>query len=306
MTVSIVMITYNHEKYIREAVEGVLMQKCKFDYELIISNDASTDNTDSVVQEIIQTHPNKDKIKYFYHEKNLGMQPNFIFAYKQCSGKYIALCEGDDYWTDEYKLHKQVRFLEKNSDVVLCSGNAYKIIEGNDYRKEKYCHWNQNRYFNQEEIIVEFYAPNLNNMFRKVIKEFPDFFYQALSGDVTLYLLLSSYGKFYFFNDIFGIYRIHEKGISQVNTIDFYKKLAWLKNTLFICEKLKNTLPKKALERKKAKLKISMCYTALFEQYYFESVKLYFNLFFYQNIYAFEIKEFWIFPLVYIKKRIGF
>ena len=109
--VSVVMITYGHEKFIREAIEGVLMQECDFEVELILANDCSPDQTDSVIQDIIKNHPKGCWIKYIRQENNIGMMPNFIFALKQCKGKYIALCEGDDYWTDPLKLQKQRRVL---------------------------------------------------------------------------------------------------------------------------------------------------------------------------------------------------
>ena len=118
--VSICCITYNHENFIRDAIEGFLMQQTNFDYEIIIANDCSPDNTDSFVKKYINNHPKGKLIKYFRHDKNIGVMPNFIFALKQCTGKYIALCEGDDYWTDPYKLQKQVDFLEANLDYTIC------------------------------------------------------------------------------------------------------------------------------------------------------------------------------------------
>lgn len=113
------MITYKHEAYIKEAIEGVLMQETNFDYELILSDDCSPDATEKIVREVIDSHPKGNKIKYFRHEKNLGMQNNSRFAFQKCSGKYVAICEGDDYWIDPYKLQKQVDFLEKNNDYGL-------------------------------------------------------------------------------------------------------------------------------------------------------------------------------------------
>ena len=110
------MVTYNHEKFISEAIEGVLIQQTNFSFELIIANDASTDGSDKIINEFIANHPKGNLIKYFKHEKNVGMMQNFTFALGHCKGKYIALCEGDDYWTDPLKLQKQVDFLEANED----------------------------------------------------------------------------------------------------------------------------------------------------------------------------------------------
>ena len=118
--VSVDMITYMHEAYITQAIEGVLMQETNFEYELIIADDCSPDNTEEVVRNIIATHPKGHIIKYFRHEKNMGMHANGDFALQKCHGKYIALCEGDDFWTDRLKLQKQVDFLENNREYSLC------------------------------------------------------------------------------------------------------------------------------------------------------------------------------------------
>ena len=95
-TVSICMITYNHQDFIEDAILSVLNQKCNFEIELIVSNDCSTDQTHQIVTKIIQTHTNSNVIRYINHEKNLGMMPNFIQTLQKCSGKYIAICDGDD------------------------------------------------------------------------------------------------------------------------------------------------------------------------------------------------------------------
>src|SRR5690606_29715501 len=110
---SVCMITYNHEAFIRKAVQGVIDQKTSFPLEFIISNDCSLDNTHVIIKEIINTYPNVG-FKYFNHASNKGMRENFIFALNECQGKYIAICEGDDFWIDPFKLQKQVEFLEQN------------------------------------------------------------------------------------------------------------------------------------------------------------------------------------------------
>ncbi len=128
--VSVAMITYGHENYIRQAIEGVLMQECNFEVELILCNDCSPDKTNDIIQDILKSNAKSDRIKYFNHKKNIGMMPNFIFSLQKCSGKYIALCDGDDYWTDPFKLQKQVDFLENNPDFVLC-GTYNDILRKN-------------------------------------------------------------------------------------------------------------------------------------------------------------------------------
>src|ERR1700739_2391661 len=110
--ISVCMITYNHEKYIAQAIESVLAQKTNFPVELVIGDDYSTDSTRKICLDYKKKHP--DILKLRFPDKNMGMMPNFIANLKECDSRYIALLEGDDYWTDPYKLQKQFDFLEAN------------------------------------------------------------------------------------------------------------------------------------------------------------------------------------------------
>ena len=111
---SVCLITYNQENYIQKAIESVFAQETNFNIEFIISNDCSSDNSHEKIEEIIKKAPKNFSVRYFNHQQNLGMMKNFIKTMEAAKGKYIALCEGDDYWTDPYKLQKQVDFLEEN------------------------------------------------------------------------------------------------------------------------------------------------------------------------------------------------
>ncbi len=124
--VTVVMITYGHEKYIREAIDGVLMQQCDFAVELLLANDSSPDNSDIVIHDIMKNHPKSNRIRYVKHEKNIGMMPNFLFALKEAKGKYIARLDDHDIWTDVHKLSKQVALLEKDSTIGVV-GTAIQL-----------------------------------------------------------------------------------------------------------------------------------------------------------------------------------
>jgi glycosyltransferase involved in cell wall biosynthesis len=113
------MITYGHEEFIKQAIQGVLMQQCDFEVELIIANDCSPDNTDNVVKEILQTETRASWIKYTRQARNLGVTTNLLFALGKCKGDYIAFCEGDDYWTDPLKLQKQRDYFLSNPGIGL-------------------------------------------------------------------------------------------------------------------------------------------------------------------------------------------
>jgi len=126
--VSVCMITYNHESYVRSAIEGVLMQKCNFDFELVIGEDCSTDNTRQICEAYIEK---SNVIRLLPSSSNLGVSYNFIRTLRCCSGRYIAFCEGDDYWTDPFKLQKQVDFLEANAEYGLVH-TGFAIHDLND------------------------------------------------------------------------------------------------------------------------------------------------------------------------------
>lgn len=129
---SVVLITYNHEKYIRKALDSVLSQETDFDFEIVIGEDCSPDDTKNIVREYRKEHP--DKIRLVHREKNTGRPTlNVYETTMKCKGEYLAYLEGDDYWTDTKKLQKQVDFLEKNKEYMACT-HSHKMIDedGND------------------------------------------------------------------------------------------------------------------------------------------------------------------------------
>lgn len=212
------MITYGHEEYIRDAIEGVLMQECDFEVELILANDCSPDQTDNIIQDIIKNHPKGCWIKYIRHESNIGMMPNFIFALKECKGKYIALCEGDDYWTDPLKLQKQVSILETSQDYVLCF-HQVSILKTNGEVVDDFI-----TKVPQDYEIIETLA-RLGNyihtpsvVFRNIINEFPLEFEYTPIGDYFLYMMLAEHGRLKFLEEKMAVYRFGV-GLHSTNSI---------------------------------------------------------------------------------------
>lgn len=209
--VSICMITYNHEKYIAQAIEGILMQKTNFDFEIVIGEDCSTDNTRKIISEFSYKYPGKFKL--ILHKNNIGAMANQIAVLQYCTGKYIACCEGDDYWTDPYKLQKQVDFLEGNPDFAICHHNVQVIYDDN----RKSCFSNSS---SQKEVTIiedlaqENYISAVSCVFRNgLIKEFPEWFKNTPIGDYPLHMLNSQYGKIKYIPDVMGVYRVHKEGI---------------------------------------------------------------------------------------------
>ena len=206
-TVSVCMITYGHEKYIREALEGVLMQECDFEVELILANDCSPDRTDEIIQDIIKNHPKGCWIKYFKHESNIGMMPNFIFALKECEGKYIALCEGDDYWNDPLKLQKQVSFLEANPDYVLCF-HPIQILKTDGGIVDDFITNVPENYETIETLArLGNYIHTPSVVFRNILSEYPTEFELSPIGDYFLYMLLAENGRLKCLSEQMGVYR---------------------------------------------------------------------------------------------------
>ena len=168
--VSVFMMAYNHEKYISEAIDGVLMQKTNFDFDIVIGEDCSTDNTRQIVLDYQQQYPGK--VKLLLHEKNIGAMANQMAVFNACKGKYIAMCEGDDYWTDPYKLQKQVDFLEANEDYSICSHRYSFYSErtkkfANDTYDNIVFDVNGNYYFDQYSYFTNWLTQTLTVIFRK-------------------------------------------------------------------------------------------------------------------------------------------
>lgn len=210
--VSVVMITYNHENFIAEAINGVLIQECDFEVELIIANDCSTDKTHEVILDILQNHPRAHWIKYTNHTENKGMMPNFIWALQQAKGKYIALCEGDDYWTYPSKLQKQVDFLDTNLDYIVCYHDAISIDEnGNELSNSLLGEWKKD--YSNLELKKGAWLPTLTRCFRNEKFNFPKKLYQVNAGDHFLTSILGLYGKAKYLNFVGATYRIHSNGI---------------------------------------------------------------------------------------------
>lgn len=216
--VSVCMITYNHAKFIRQAVESVLCQELVGEFELIISDDYSTDNTKEIIESIIDQNPNGGKIKYYQHESNLGMSNNFIWTLKKCKGKYIAYCEGDDFWTDSFKLLKQVTLLEENRSVSF-SFHRTKILNDStgvltSDKNEKFFNGNPNELIISGYTFSEGWQIGMQTLvFRSALISDLDFHSFNYFRDVHLlaHLVLKSNGVCQNFHG--SVYRIHENGV---------------------------------------------------------------------------------------------
>ena len=215
--VSVVMITYGHEKFIEEAINGVLMQECNFYFELIIANDCSPDNTDELINNIIKSHPKAHKIRYLKQNVNVGMMPNFIDAINYGMGKYIALCEGDDYWVDPLKLQKQIDFLEANPEFNFSMGRVDVLMQKSGEIKKMIEHVNPNikEIYTLKDYIKNPFSQTSSFVFRNSKEPFPDWFYNVHAGDQSLVILKTGItAKIKYHKDLFSIYRVNESSVS--------------------------------------------------------------------------------------------
>jgi glycosyltransferase involved in cell wall biosynthesis len=213
MKISVCMTTYNHERFIERAIEGVLMQRSQLPVELVIGDDDSTDDTGRICEMYANRFP--DRIRYLRRNPNLGMMPNFIETLAACDGTYIAICEGDDYWVDEDKLQIQTDVLDSNADVSICCHDHYilrdeqvrnaenkvgeniKILTTADYLKDPFFHTSS--YFFRNDAQP---------------KDYPHWFRDVLAGDHFLVLFLSLKGKIAYINRPMSVFRHHGASVS--------------------------------------------------------------------------------------------
>jgi len=211
VTVSVAMITYKHEKYLAQAIEGVLSQIANFSIELIVADDNSPDTTASIVQHYIDTHPNGSWIRYYRHKKNIGMMQNAQFVTNQCTGTFIAICEGDDYWIDNNKLQTQVDFLQRNKEYSICFHSVSEIDEQNNIIQTTNA--NQPDTSTILELAKGNFIHSLSVVYRKQSQTLPPFFYGLDIGDYPTHLWYAQFGKIKFISNVMGVYRIHHQGI---------------------------------------------------------------------------------------------
>lgn len=215
--VSICSITYNHAPYIRQCLDGFLMQKTKFKYEIIIHDDASTDGTAEIIKEYAEKYP--DLITPIFQTENQyskGLRGFYArFVYPRAKGKYIALCDGDDYWTDPLKLQKQVDFLEVNPEYVMCSHRFKQYLqERSVYEDDWYGDIFDGISYSLETLIHGgWYHTPLSVMFQSEKLNLEEYKKYTNAKDATLFFHLLKKGKGYMLPDKMAVYRVHLGGV---------------------------------------------------------------------------------------------
>ncbi len=208
------MITFSHEDYIVQAIESVITQIVNFELELLVADDASPDNTQTVIEELIHSHPKGKLIRYHRHEKNMGAQANFLWALQQARGEFIATLDGDDFWTDPNKLQKQLDFLTANTDCAGCFHNT-KLLIADNYNELFLTKNSLNRKLNAKDL-VEGLIPfgHTTSLFFRKSRDFsiPGNFVNNFCDRILIYLVAQR-GYWYGLDEVMSVYRFHTGGI---------------------------------------------------------------------------------------------
>jgi glycosyltransferase involved in cell wall biosynthesis len=214
MEVTVLLLTYNHEKYIAQALDTVLMQETDFDYEIVIIEDCSTDATRDIVKAYHQRYP--DKIRLRLSEQNRRIPGPFAEAFDAVQTPFVAILDGDDYWTSRNKLQKQVDFLRSHPECVLCFHNALRMYEDQNRAPLIYNSSEQKTISEIEDLWQYCFIASCTAMLRKdSMGKLPGWYHTLRVGDWPLFLFRTQRGKIGYIDEILGVYRIHGEGAWQ-------------------------------------------------------------------------------------------
>ena len=271
--ISICIITYNQEKYIGQAIESALMQMGDFRYEIIISDDCSTDNTPAIIRSYFEKYP--EVIKASFSEKNLGMLRNWEKALKLCKKEYIALLEGDDFWTDPFKLQKQLNVLNENLDCVVSFTNANIKYESGEPGYPIYVTIPEGIY-GAADLLDNNFIPTCSVLMRNHISDvfFHPAYFNSPFADWVIHILNSRFGNFHFLNEFTSTYRVHVEGVWSKSSSE-KQLLDKLKCIDCIDQITKNTALSKGTRESRKRILQNLCQ-------YFKTRKMYWKHFFYR------------------------
>lgn len=220
--VSVITTVYNHELFITKALAGVLNQKVNFDMEYIISDDSSTDGTREKILDFLHSNSLPHSVQYIRHERNKGMKENFVWTLKQCKGKYIAICEGDDYWTDENKLQMQVDFLENWGNAAIGVFTTCMILDDKLGSLNNWYYPLEKRKYTEKDILYDLVIPTCTMLFQNLNSDQydelnnPNYIYP----DMILWLTLLDKGSVFCIPVPTAIYRRHHSSVTARMTIE--------------------------------------------------------------------------------------
>jgi len=233
MKVSVLVMTYNHEKFIAQALESVAMQETDFEYEILISEDCSTDRTRQIVLDFQRAHP--EQVRLLLSEQNIHSNEIVVRGIRAARGQYIAMLDGDDYWTSARKLQKQVDFLDRHPECALCFHNARIFHEADNRAGREWTPPGQKEFSTLEDIWMGNFVATCSTMFRRgLIGEIPEWYNDFFPiTDWPLHILNAEHGNIGYIDEVMGVYRYHPGGLyspfsetkKQQETLKFYRTM---------------------------------------------------------------------------------
>lgn len=212
MSVSALILTYNHERFIAQAIESALMQEVGSAYEIVIADDCSTDRTREIVEDYAGRYP--DRIRALLRRANLGGAQNFVDALRGCQGEYIAYLDGDDYWISPHKLQAQLEFFRAHPECAMCSTGVFEIYEDDDRSPWRWLPAHQPEVAALEDLLLENFVYACTAMFRRgTFREYPAWVYDFPLSDIPLWVQVASHGQIGFIPDALATYRVHGGGM---------------------------------------------------------------------------------------------
>lgn len=233
--VSVCIITWNHERFIAQALDSVFEQRTTFEYEVVIGVDYSTDRTRDIVEAYAARYP--DAIRPKFYEERVGLKTNFVETLGRCRGKYVAVLSGDDYWIDPYKLQRQVQFLDNNPDYSLVGDNAIVFSEESAtvVRLARTSVVALDVATSELMVHNPFIASTV--MFRNIVKEFPAVYFESVGEDRRLYILISQHGKCCCSPNVSGVYRVHSNSITTKRRSSYEGRKSMLLESILNAER---------------------------------------------------------------------
>ncbi len=232
MRATVLLVTYNHAPYIAQALESVLAQTTDFPFEVIVSEDCSSDGTRAIVEEYRSRHP--DRIRLLLSPRNRGDNEVIARGIRAARGDVIAYLDGDDWWTDPHKLQAQVEFLEREPGCTMCYHNVLRIYEGGGRAPHPALPPGPRQPMTTEDVLARYCINSCSLAFRRAaVPELPDWYRSADLADWALALLVSTRGELGYLDEVMAAYRIHASGVWSALThiqrierrLNFYERL---------------------------------------------------------------------------------
>lgn len=211
MKLSVMMITYNHERFITQAIESVLAQRVDFDYEIVIGEDCSTDGTRAVIMDFHRRHPGR--IVPLLRDQNIGAMRNLEATLATCRGQYLALLEGDDYWTCDEKLQRQVDFLDSKPDCAICCHRVKFLDEAGSAYAEPVRHFPAGSYKIEDLLRGNFVMTCSTVLRRDLVPTLPPWLREMKLGDWPMFALAARHGTIELMDEVMAVYRVHSGGM---------------------------------------------------------------------------------------------